>query len=62
MPAPVLVDRFSTLAPGYDAVLCDVWGVVHNGMTAFPAACDALQRFREGGGCGNLARSSREDN
>src|SRR5262245_14551332 len=48
--APPFVDRFSTLAPGYDAVLSDVWGVIHNGVAATPAACDALTRFREQGG------------
>ena len=37
-----LTDHFSTLAPHYDAVLSDVWGVVHNGVAAFPAACEAL--------------------
>ena len=31
-------------------LFCDVWGVVHNGIAAFPAACDALMRFRDGGG------------
>ena len=30
----------------YDAALCDVWGVVHDGHAAFPEACAALQRFR----------------
>jgi HAD superfamily hydrolase (TIGR01459 family) len=44
------IDRFSLLAPGYDVLLCDVWGVVHNGLAAFPAAADALARFRAGGG------------
>jgi HAD superfamily hydrolase (TIGR01459 family) len=48
--APTLIEAFSTLAPGYDAVLCDVWGVVHNGVRAFPAAGEALTRFRERGG------------
>jgi HAD superfamily hydrolase (TIGR01459 family) len=43
-------DRFSTLAPGYDVALCDVWGVIHNGVAASPEACDALMRFRERGG------------
>jgi HAD superfamily hydrolase (TIGR01459 family) len=38
------------LAPNYDAVLSDVWGVLHNGVAAFPEAIDALQRFRAGGG------------
>lgn len=38
------------LAGAYDALLCDVWGVLHNGVGAFPAAVEALQRFRSGGG------------
>ena len=50
MTPPVLTDHFSTLAPHYDAVLSDVWGVVHNGVASFPAACEALTRFREKGG------------
>jgi len=50
MTAPILTDHFSMLAPHYDAVLSDVWGVVHNGVASFPAACQALTRFREKGG------------
>jgi len=50
MLAPVLTDHFSMLASRYDAVLCDVWGVVHNGVKAHADACDALARFRAGGG------------
>ena len=37
------------IADRYDAVLCDVWGVVHNGRQAYPAACAALQRLRNAG-------------
>ena len=44
------IERFEPLARDYDVLLCDVWGVVHNGLAAFPAACDALMRFRAGGG------------
>ncbi|MBM3530040.1 MAG: TIGR01459 family HAD-type hydrolase [Alphaproteobacteria bacterium] len=47
---PTLTERFSALAPGYDAVLSDVWGVIHNGVEAFADACDALIRFRAKGG------------
>ena len=50
MPAPVLVDGFAALAPSYDAVLCDVWGVVHNGVAALAPAGEALTRFRDRGG------------
>jgi len=49
MPVP-LVDRLSILAPRYDVLLSDVWGVIHNGVSAFPDACEALLRFRSGGG------------
>jgi HAD superfamily hydrolase (TIGR01459 family) len=45
-----LIDHFSEIAPFYDLLLCDVWGVIHNGVTAFPNACDALKRMRIGGG------------
>jgi HAD superfamily hydrolase (TIGR01459 family) len=48
--APSLIDSFAPLASGYDVVLSDVWGVVHNGVVAFPDACEALMRFRAGGG------------
>jgi HAD superfamily hydrolase (TIGR01459 family) len=42
--------RFSTVAPNYDVLLSDVWGVVHNGVAATAGACDALRRFRAQGG------------
>jgi len=48
------IQRFEPLARDYDVVLCDVWGVVHNGLAAFPAACDALMRFRAEGGTAML--------
>jgi HAD superfamily hydrolase (TIGR01459 family) len=38
------------LAGRYDAILCDIWGVLHNGRNAFPAASEALAGFRRGGG------------
>ena len=46
---PSLIPHFSPIAPDYDVLLSDVWGVVHNGIAAFPAACDALMRARAGG-------------
>jgi HAD superfamily hydrolase (TIGR01459 family) len=47
---PQLIERFEPLARDYDVLLCDVWGVVHNGIVVFAAACDALKRFRAAGG------------
>jgi HAD superfamily hydrolase (TIGR01459 family) len=46
---PPLIPHFADIAPDYDVLLCDVWGVVHNGVTAFPPACDALMRARAAG-------------
>ena len=44
------MSTLSEIAGNYDAVLSDVWGVVHNGIAAHPSAVDALLRFRQGGG------------
>jgi HAD superfamily hydrolase (TIGR01459 family) len=47
---PSLLKGFASLAPAYDALLSDVWGVVHNGLAATREATDALERFRHAGG------------
>jgi HAD superfamily hydrolase (TIGR01459 family) len=46
MTSPKLAGGFSQIVAGYDALLCDVWGVIHNGRESFPLACEALARFR----------------
>ena len=38
------------LSARYPIWLCDIWGVVHNGVAHFPRALDALQRHRGSGG------------
>src|ERR1700709_2357323 len=43
-------ERLRDLVGGVDVVLSDIWGVVHNGLVAFPEACEALHSFREQGG------------
>ena len=40
----------SQIAGAYDGILCDVWGVLHNGVAAWPGAIEALSNFRRGGG------------
>ncbi len=45
-----LVRGLADLASGYNVILSDVWGVVHNGLVAFEKAIEALGRFRAGGG------------
>ena len=46
---PHALPGLSAIADDYDAILCDVWGVLHDGVSAHPAASDALSRFRAGG-------------
>ena len=46
-PAPA---GLAALADRYDVILCDLWGVMHNGRHSFPPAIDAVRRFRAGGG------------
>lgn len=43
------IQRFQEIADRYDAVLCDVWGVLHNGVDAFGEASDALIEARRAG-------------
>jgi len=42
--------RLSDLTADYDAILCDVWGVIRGGSSLIPEALDALRRFRAEGG------------
>src|SRR5438094_8588005 len=44
------VERLRDLVGGVEVVLCDIWGVVHNGLESFPEACEALHTFRRQGG------------
>lgn len=48
--APPKLMSLSMLAGDYDGVLCDIWGVLHNGVAAFADAVDALIRYRAQGG------------
>lgn len=45
-----IVQSLSEIADRYDAVFCDLWGCLHNGHTAYPAAVEALRGFRRRGG------------
>lgn len=45
-----IVPSISQIAPRYDAWLCDIWGVIHNGVRPFQQACDACEKYRAEGG------------
>lgn len=63
MTAPIVIASLSEIADQYDAILSDVWGVIHNGVESFPEACEALVRFGEQRGpvvlISNVPRPSR---
>ena len=44
------IGGLSEISGRYDAVLCDIWGVLHNGVASFPPASEALSAFRAQGG------------
>jgi HAD superfamily hydrolase (TIGR01459 family) len=48
-PIPI-VSSVACLSKSRKAWLCDVWGVLHDGMTAFKPALRACQEFRKRGG------------
>jgi HAD superfamily hydrolase (TIGR01459 family) len=41
-----ILEELAQIEDRYDALLCDVWGVLHNGREAFAPAVRALQAFR----------------
>ena len=45
MTTPRLLAGLHAVADRYDALFCDVWGVVHDGRAPFAAGCAALARF-----------------
>lgn len=45
MQSPSL-NGLSRVASRYEALLCDAWGVIHDGVSLFAGAADALLRFR----------------
>jgi len=44
------IGGLSELSGRYDAILCDIWGVLHNGVASFAEASAALAAFRAQGG------------
>jgi HAD superfamily hydrolase (TIGR01459 family) len=47
---PPIVTQAGPILVRYEAVFCDVWGVMHNGRVAYAESGDALARFRSRGG------------
>jgi HAD superfamily hydrolase (TIGR01459 family) len=51
-PAQIIrqIAGLSEISDRYDVILCDIWGVLHNGVASFTQASDALVSFRRRGG------------
>jgi len=47
---PKILSGLADIASSYDALVCDVWGVLHDGHKANQQAVYALKKFRSGGG------------
>ena len=45
-----IIESLSQISDRYQALLVDLWGCVHNGVTAYPEAVAALQAYRARGG------------
>lgn len=43
------LETFASLADRFDGFIVDLWGVIHDGVTAYPGAVDCLLRLRAGG-------------
>src|SRR3954469_12982784 len=46
MLPPRLIAGLGEIARDHDALICDIWGVVHDGHAPFPQAAEALRCFR----------------
>ena len=53
-----IITAFSDISDRYDAAFVDLWGCMHNGIQAHPAAVKAMQDFRAKGGTVILVTNS----
>lgn len=54
----ITISGLGQVADDYDVLICDIWGVIHNGKTPFFEACEALNRFRQNNGTVVLVSNS----
>lgn len=46
---PVLIDSLEEVLESFDVVALDQWGVLHNGSTCYPGACEAMEMLQASG-------------
>jgi ribonucleotide monophosphatase NagD (HAD superfamily) len=44
------ISGLAQIAGNYDVILCDIWGVIHNGNSPYKPATEALELFRSENG------------
>jgi HAD superfamily hydrolase (TIGR01459 family) len=45
-----IIASLADVSARYEAVFCDLWGCLHNGVAAYPTAVAALRGYKAGGG------------
>ena len=53
-----IISAFNEISTRYDAAFVDLWGCMHNGITAYPDAVAAMQTYRASGGTVVLVTNS----
>ncbi len=53
-----IIETLAEVSAPYRALFVDLWGCVHNGITAYPEAVAALQAYRQSGGIVVLVTNS----
>lgn len=53
-----IIQNFSEISSRYDALFVDLWGCMHDGLNAFPAAVAAMRAYRAQGGTVVLVTNS----
>ena len=53
-----ILESLAEISAQYDALFCDLWGCVHDGMRAFPEAVAALRAYKAQGGIVVLVTNS----
>src|SRR5216110_3325746 len=43
------MNYWESLDPKYRLILCDIWGVVHDGVNLYPGAAERLRQWRNEG-------------
>ena len=46
---PIKINNFSEVYEKYDSVICDIWGVIHNGYKLFRSSVDCLYKLKNMG-------------